>query len=192
MHFEFIDMLSITDLKIGTKIIFKGDPYEVVWSQHVQMGRGGGIMRARIKNLKTGAILEQTFKGNDRIEEAELEKAQAQYLYREGEDYFFMDNVTYDQFFLKAKHLGESVKFLKEGQALEILKFNGQPINVNLPIKIKLKVTYTEPGFKGDTAANTTKPATLETGAEIQVPLFVRTDDIIVVDTRTGKYIERA
>jgi elongation factor P len=185
-------MLSLTDLRPGTTFIYNNEPHLVVSSEHSKQGRGGAIMRTRIQNLFTGALFDRTFKGNEDFDEAEIERKKAQYLYKEGSIFNFMDNATYEQFTLTETQIGEKKNYLKDGTAIEILYFDNKPINVNLPIKIDLKVTYTEPGFKGNTQSDTTKPATLESGAEVQVPLFVKIGDIITVDTRYGTYIGRA
>ena len=184
-------MFSINDLKIGSKIIFNGEPYEVRFAQHSKLGRGGGILRAKIKNLRDGSTIEHTFAGAEKIEPAELETKKAQFLYKSGDQFFFMDSETFEQFELSEKQIGDIARFLKDGEPVDIIYFNDEPINIQLPIKIKLKVIYTEPGFKGNTASTVTKPATLETGAQVQVPLFIKENDTIVLDTRTGEYVER-
>jgi len=185
-------MLSINDLKIGTKIIYNGEPYIVIFAQHSKLGRGGGIQRTKMRNLISGAIIEKTFAGKESLEEAELETKKAQYLYKDNDQYYFMDSATFEQFALDKKQLGRLADFLKEGAEVDIIYFDEKPININLPIKMTFEVTYAEPGFRGNTATNVLKPATLETGAQIQVPLFIKPGDKIVVDTRTGQYVERA
>lgn len=185
-------MLILTDLKVGTGFEFDGMPYIVVYSQHTKIGRGGAIMRTRIKNLLNGAIVERTFKGSENFAELELERKKSQYLYKEGDQYYFMDSVNYSQFSLGKKEVGIASDFLSEGLAVDIIYYKGQPIDLKLPIKLDLKVTYTEPGFKGNTASATTKPATLETGSQIQVPLFINIGDKIRINTETGQYVERA
>ena len=184
-------MLSINDLKIGTKIIFNGEPMQVISAQHSKLGRGGGILRTRLKNLRDGTIIEYTFAGAEKIQSAELETKKAQFLYHDNDTFHFMDSGTFEQFILTKNQIGNLSRFLKDGEPVDILYFNDEPINIQLPIKIKLQVTYTEPGFKGNTASTVTKPATLETGAQINVPLFIKENDIIVLDTRTGQYVER-
>lgn len=184
-------MLSINDLKIGTKINFNGQPYMVISAQHSKLGRGGGIMKTKLKSMIDSTIINKTFAGAEKIEEAELETKKAQYLYHDASGFHFMDSVTFDQFSLDKTQLGRMANFLKAGGEVNILYFKDKPININLPIKIVLEVTYTEPGFKGDTASTTTKPATLETGSQIDVPLFIKVGDKIVIDTRTGEYVER-
>ena len=185
-------MLTINDLKIGTKITFNNEPYVVIFAQHSKQGRAGGIMRTKIKSLITGAIIEKTFAGAEKLQAAELETQKAQYLYSSSEGYHFMNSKDFEQFSLSQKQLSDTTKFLKEGGEVDIIYFQGNPININLPIKMDFEVTYTEPGFKGNTASTVTKPATLETGAQINVPLFIKTGDKIVLDTRTGEYVERA
>lgn len=185
-------MLSLTDLKPGAAFELEGQPYLILYSEHSKLGRGGAIMRTKIRNLLSGAIIERTFKGSDNFPEADLDYKKAQYLYKDGNDYFFMDLETFEQFFLPADQIGENKNYLKEEAEAEIIFYRNKPINLKLPLKMDFKVTYAEPGFKGDTASTTTKPATLETGAQIQVPLFIKIGDIIRVDTRTGEYVERA
>lgn len=184
-------MLTINDLNPGTGIVFNNQPHVVVSRDHGSSGRGGGFMRTKLKNLINGAIIENTFKGNDKIVEADLVRSQAQFLYFEGTNAQLMNTTTYDQFMIPKDQIGDGAGFMTEGMPVDVLSYQGQPITVSLPIKVELKVTYTEPGFKGNTASNTLKPATLETGASVQVPLFINADDIIRVDTRTGTYLER-
>jgi elongation factor P len=185
-------MLSINDLKIGTKIIFNGAPFTVTFAEHSKLGRGGGILRAKIKNLIDGSTIDHTFAGAEKIEEADLETKKAQYLYHENEQYHFMDSVSFEQFALTQKQIGNLAKFLKENSDVDLLYFNDQAINIQLPIKMTFEVTYTEPGFRGNTASTVTKPATLETGAQVNVPIFIKEGDKVVLDTRTGEYVERA
>lgn len=185
-------MLTINDLKIGTKINFEGAPYVVIFSQHSKLGRGGGIMRTKLRNLISGTIIEKTFAGAEKLEEAELETKKAQYLYHDNDQYHFMDSATFEQFSLAKNQLGNLADFLKEGAEVDILYFEDEPINISLPIKIVLEISYTEPGYRGNTASTVTKPATLETGAQVQVPIFIKTGDKIVIDTRTGEYVSRA
>jgi elongation factor P len=185
-------MLTINDLRIGTKIIFNNAPHVVIYTEHSKLGRGGGILRTKIKNLITGAQIEKTFAGAEKLEEASLETKKAQFLYQADNLFYFMDLQTFEQFTLNATQLGNFAKFLCDGENVDILYFRDEPINVQLPIKIQLKVSYAEPGFKGNTASTVQKPATLENGTKINVPLFIKENDIIVVDTRTGQYVERA
>jgi len=184
-------MLDINDLKLGTKIIFNGAPYVVAFSQHSKLGRGGGILRSKLKNLIDGSTIDHTFAGAEKIESAELKTKKAQFLYGDGENYNFMDSSSFEQFSMTKKQLGDIVNFLKDGSEVDLLYFDDKPINIQLPIKISFKVTYTEPGFKGNTASTVTKPATIETGAQVNVPLFIKENDNIIIDTRTGQYVER-
>lgn len=184
-------MLNINDLKIGTKIIFNQEPHQVIYTEHSKLGRGGGILRTKIKNLTSGAVVDKTFAGAEKIQEAELESKKAQYLYKDAENFYFMDTENFEQFSISTTRIGKMANFLKEGGEVDILYFNNEPINIQLPFKIALEVTYTEPGFKGNTASTVLKPATLETGAQINVPLFIKDGDEIIVDTRTGAYVER-
>lgn len=185
-------MLGITALKTNTKIELDGDPYVVVDYQHAKMGRGGAVVRTKLKNLKTGATLQKTFQGNDKVKPAPLQTRTGQYLFSDGGRYTFMDTKTYEQFAIPDSIVGDAAKFLKEGLEVSLLDFKGDVIAVELPIKVPFKVTETDPGLKGDTAAGGSKPATLESGAVVTVPLFVQTGDSVVVDTRTGAYVERA
>ena len=185
-------MLTINDLHPGTAVLFNQRPHLVIWREHAMTGRGGGFVRTKLKNLINGAVIENTFKGNDRIVEANLARSQAQFLYFDDQKKpVLMDMKTFDQFILPRNQVGDSAGFLTEGMRVDVLSFEGKPMTVSLPIKVELKVTYTEPGFKGNTASAATKPATLETGTPIQVPLFINPGDIIRVDTRDGTYVER-
>lgn len=185
-------MLSVTELKTGVTFVYKTDPYQVLSYHHHKMGRGGANIRIRMRNLKTGSVNEETFKGGDSFEEANLAKRKAQYLYTDGERLTFMDQETFEQFELARETIGELAAYMPEGSEVEILLFDEQPIGVSLPIKVALTITETPPGFKGDTAARSYKPATIETGATVQVPFFVKPGDKIIIDTRTGEYVERA
>ncbi len=185
-------MLSITDLKIGTKVTYENAPYVVIFAQHSKQGRAGSVMRTTLRNLINGAVIEKTFAGGEKLESADLITKKAQFLYKDGSGYHFMRSDDFEQFTLISEQLGKLSEYLKEGEEIDILYYNDSPINVNLPIKIVLEVTYTEPGFRGNTASTVTKPATLETGAQINVPLFIKNGNKIVVDTRTGEYVERA
>lgn len=185
-------MLSITDLKTGVVFVFRDEPFQVLSHQHVKMGRGGAVLRTKMRNLKSGAVLEETFKGNDTFEEADLAKRPAQFLFASSGVVTFMDMTTYEQFELTEEMLGDQMHYLKEGGVVEVLLFEEKPIGVTLPIKIELTVTDTAPGFKGDTAARSYKPATLESGATIQVPFHIKSGDTIIVDTRDGSYVGKA
>lgn len=185
-------MLNLTDIKTGRKIIYSGEPYIVMDYLHSMIGRGGAVMRTKLKNLLSGAIIDYTFQGAEKVEEAEISKSHAQYLYHDGEEYQFMDTKTYDQFSLSKKVLGDMPSYLIEGTEVSILNWNDQPINLELPIKVTLKVTEAPPGIKGDTASGGGKVVTLETGIKITTPLFVKTGDSVIINTEKGTYVSRA
>lgn len=182
---------SMSDLRKGLKIVLDGDPYVVVEAQFVKPGKGSSFTRCRIKNLITGAVIEKTWKQSDKVELADVESRQMQYLYQDGAHYVFMDNQTYDQVMIPAEVLGDQAGFLTDGLTCDVLFFNERPIGVDLPTFVELEVVHCEPGVRGDTATNVTKPATLSTGAVVQVPLFVNEGDWLKIDTRTGDYVER-
>lgn len=185
-------MLSLNELKTGMVVEFNEKPHLVLWVEHSKKGRAGAVLRTRLNNLVSGATIEHTFKGNEKIERVELEKRKYQFLYFEDENYHFMHPQDFSQITISKLQLQGKEKFLQEGLEVEIVFYEEKPIDINLPIKMKFKVTYTEPGFKGNTQSSVSKPAQIETGAEIKVPLFINTDDMVVVDTRTGEYVERA
>jgi elongation factor P len=185
-------MYSINDLRTGTIIQHNHEPYVVTWTQHVKMGRGGAILRTKIKNLVNGSLLEKTFKGNDKIEEADLERGRANFLYKDDAAAYLMDNNSFDQYSLPLDQLGKKIYFLKEGEDVEVLYFNKKAVNLDLPIKVVLKVTEAPPGIKGDTAQGATKQVALETGLVINVPLFIKEGDYIRINTTTGEYVEKA
>lgn len=184
-------MADTSDFRNGLIIKFKNDLYTIVEFQHVKPGKGGAFVRTMLKNIRTGKVLDNTFRSGEGVDVVRVERRKYQYLYREGEFLVCMDNDTYEQINVPANLFGEGIGFLKESEEVEIL-FNGEEIvSVETPIFVILKVTSTEPGFKGDTATGAVKPATLETGAVINVPLFVNEGDVLRVDTRTGGYMER-
>lgn len=183
--------LSITNLKKGTVFQLEGVPYRVVEYNQKVMGRGGSIVNVRIKSLLDGKVLEKTFKGNEQIDSANVATQNAQYLYSDGSVFYFMNEETFEQFEVSADLVGDGAGYLKEGDRVQLQFFNGQPITVELAKNVPLKVTYTENVVKGDTTSSVLKDATLETGITIKVPAFIKQDDIIKVDTRTGEYLER-
>ncbi|MCX6810361.1 MAG: elongation factor P [Candidatus Berkelbacteria bacterium] len=193
-------MYSITDLKVGTKVIIEGDPYVVTFSQHSKQGRSGAVMRTKLKNLITAGTIDKTFQGSDKIEPAELSHKSAQFLYSDDENAFFMDNTNFEQFELPVAQLADQIGYLAENSAIEILYFQdpstplgaGKPISLELPIKMTFEVTDAPPGIKGNSAGTVTKMATISTGGQVAVPLFIKAGDKIVIDTRTNSYIERA
>lgn len=184
-------MLSLPQVKVGTKIELEGDPYEIVWREHSKIGRGGAVLRTKMKNLRTGNVVSRTFQGSESLKEADLSLKKAQYLYKDSEIYYFMDNANYEQFSLSSKQLGNSALFLIEGTIVTVLIFNSQPINIDLPIKIDLKVVESPPALRGNTADGGTKQVRLETGNTVTVPLFIKAGDVIKLNTRDGKYVER-
>lgn len=185
-------MIDTSDFKTGLTIELDGEPCKIVDFQHVKPGKGAAFVRTKIKNLKTGASIERTFRPGEKFQEAVMERKQMQYLYYDGETYVFMDNNTYEQSNLTEMQLAGGEKFLKENMDCLVTSFKGEVMEVELPNTVELKVIETEPGIKGSTASGGTKPATLETGAVVNVPFFVNVDDVLRVDTRTGAYIERA
>lgn len=184
-------MLSTNEFRKGAKIEYKGEPCEIIDFQHVKMGRGGAIIRTKLKNLKTGNVLEDTFRSGEKFEQPQLDERQMQYLYAEGDLHYFMDTETFEQTPLNTSQLGDIKKFLKENMLVKILNYRGNPITVELPTFVELAVAQTDPGVKGDTASGGSKPATLETGAVVRVPFHINEGDILKIDTRTSEYIER-
>ncbi len=185
-------MISMNDLHTGRKIEIDGDIFIVTNFKHTNPGKGQAFVKVKIKNLKTGQVLEKTFKGGDSIKLPDFEDKEMQYLYKDESGYHFMDTSNYEQTFLTEEQLGDNGKFLQENSNVKVLLHNDEVIDIQLPMHVVLEVTETEPGFKGDTTGAASKPATLETGAVIQVPLFVNQGEKVKVDTRTGEYIERA
>lgn len=183
--------LGPTDLKKGQVFQLDGVPYRVVEYGQKVMGRGGSIVNVKIKSLTDGKVLDKTFKGNESIEPADITNKNVQYLYNDGTTFFFMDEVSYEQFELPASDMADKVGYMKEGDTVQAQLFDGRVINIELPKNLPLKVTYTEDAVKGDTSSSITKDATLETGIKIRVPAFVKTGDLISVDTATGAYRER-
>lgn len=183
--------LGVTDLKKGTIFEFEDEPYKVIEYGQKVLGRGGSIVNVKIKSLKDGKVLEKTFKGNEHIKAADVSNGNVQYLYNDGSIYFFMDEQSFEQYEVPADIVGPQARFLKEGDRLQTQSFNGQIISVELPKNVYLKVTYAEDAVKGDTTSSLTKDATLETGVNVKVPAFIKTGDIISVDTATGAYRER-
>jgi elongation factor P len=184
-------MLSTAEFKKGVKIELDGVPYVIVDFQHVKPGKGGAFVRTKLKSLLTGRVLDQTFRSGEKAKKPDLMEREMQFLYREGGDFHMMDNETYEQIMLTEEQVGDASLYMTENMAVKILFFNQQPVGVEVPLFVELEVTQTEPGVKGDTAAGGTKPAILESGVTIQVPLFIGEGERVKVDTRTGSYIER-
>lgn len=185
-------MLSLTEIKVGCLIVINGEPYVVTKSEHHKMGRGGAVVKTKLKNLVTGNVVEKTWQGNDRAEEADVEKRKANYLYKDESFAYFMDNESYEQYNLPLDQLGGKERFMKDGIDVTVMHFEGKPMSVELPIKVELTVTSAPPGVRGNSAGNVMKTAELETGAVISVPMFVESGDVIRINTENEEYVERA
>ena len=185
-------MISAGEFTNGITFDMDGSVYQIIEFQHVKPGKGAAFVRTKIKNVITGAVTERTFNPTEKFENAFIERKDMQYLYKDGDLYYFMDNETYEQQPIDSHKLGDNFRFVKENMEVKVLSYKGNVFGIEPPNFVELQVTNTDPGFKGDTATNATKPATLETGAEIRVPLFIEEGDMIRVDTRTGEYMERA
>ncbi len=185
-------MLSAGDFRNGSTFELDGNVVSIVEFQHVKPGKGAAFVRAKIKNVISGAVTERTFNPSDKYQEAYIERRDMQYLYCDGDLYYFMDNETFEQIPINSSVLGDNFKFVKENMVCKVLSYKGSVFGVEPPLFVELLVTQTDAGFKGDTATNATKPAVLETGAEIKVPLFIEEGERIRIDTRTGEYLERA
>jgi elongation factor P len=183
--------VDTSNFRNGLKIELDGEPFTMTFFQHVKPGKGGAFVRTKLKNLRNGRVLEKTFRSGEKVEEAAVEDLKMQYLYQDGDSLVFMDTTTYEQLPLSAEAIGDSIKFLQENMEIAVIMYKGAAINVELPSFVKAAVSQTDPGIKGDTASGATKPATIETGAVVQVPLFIKEGEVIRVDTRTGEYVER-
>ena len=184
-------MYSTTDFRKGLKIEIDGTPFEIIEFQHFKPGKGGAMVRTKLRNILNGRVLDNTFRSGEKVDRPNLESRDMQFLYHEGEQLVFMDMTTYDQMHMDAEATDGKANYLKDGQECRVLLYNEKPLDIEIPASLVLEVTETEPGAKGDTVSNVTKPATLETGAEIKVPLFINPGDKIKIDTRTGEYLER-
>ncbi len=187
-----MSVISAGDFRNGTTFDMDGNVYVIIEFQHVKPGKGAAFVRAKIKNAITGSVIERTFNPNERFDTAFIERKDMQYLYNDEDLYYFMDLTSYEQLPISGNILSESFRFVKENMICKVLSYKGNVFGVEPPFFVELKVEKTEPGFRGDTATNVTKPAVLETGAEIRVPIFIDQGEIIKVDTRTGEYMERA
>ncbi len=185
-------MITAGDFRNGVTFDMDGQVFQVVEFQHVKPGKGAAFVRTKFKNVITGAVVEKSFNPTDKFENAYVERKEYEYLYNDGELYYFMDSETYEQLPLNADKLGDNFKFVKENDVVKIMSYKGNVFGVEPPLFVELEVTDTEPGVRGDTATNVTKPATLETGAVIKVPIFINSGEKIRIDTRTGEYMERA
>lgn len=185
-------MISSNEFKTGLTIEIDGDVFQIVDFQHVKPGKGAAFVRTKVRNVRTGSIVEKKFNAGEKFAKAHLDRREMQYLYKDGEQYVIMDNESYEQIMLTDAQIGEEVKWLKENMNLGVLLYNNEVIGVDMPNTVILKVTETEPGVKGDTAQGGTKAAVVETGATVYVPFFVNIDDELIIDTRTGSYVSRA
>ena len=185
-------MISAGEFRNGVTIEFDNNLYTIIEFQHVKPGKGAAFVRTKLKNIVSGDVVERTFRPTEKVGLAHIERKDVQYLYNDGELYNFMDTVTYDQFSVDAKTVGDSLKFVKENEQVKIMSHDGKILGIEPQLIVELEVTDTEPGFKGDTGTGAVKPAILETGAKINVPLFVNVGDKIKIDTRTGEYVGRA
>lgn len=184
-------MISTSEFRNGSRLELDKIPYYIIEFQNVKPGKGGAFVRTKLKNLKTGQVVDRTFRSGEKVDEPNLDECDMQFLYANGDDFIFMDMSTYDQFTYPKSQLGENTDLLKEETIVKILLYNGEPISVELPIFMDLKVVETDPGIRGDTASGGTKPAIVETGASIKVPLYMEAGEVIRIDTRTRVYVER-
>ncbi len=184
-------MYDTSDFRNGLKIEIDGTPFEIIEFLHVKPGKGGAFVRTKLRNLQTGAVLNKTFRSGEKVGKPDLVDRHMQYLYSQGNDLVFMDLETYEQFTIPYEKIEDKAKFLKENMEVDVLYYKNEPISIELPTFVELEVVETEPGFKGDTATGGSKPAVLETGAKINVPLFINVGDKLKIDTRTGQYVER-
>ncbi len=184
-------MISAGDFRNGVTFDVDGQVFKVVEFQHVKPGKGAAFVRTKLKNVITGAVLERTFNPTEKVQEAQIDRKEMQYLYNDGDLYYFMDNETYEQLPLSKEELGDTLNYLLDNMNIKVLSYKGKVFGVEPPMFVELEVTYTEPGFKGDTSTGASKPATLETGYQVNVPLFVEIGNKVRIDTRTGEYMER-
>ena len=184
-------MVSAGDFRNGITIELEGNIYQIIEFQHVKPGKGAAFVRTKLKNIKSGGIVEKTFRPTEKCPQARIDRADMQYLYSDGDLFHFMDTTTYEQIALDADTIGDALKFVKENEMVKICSHNGNVFAIEPPLFVELEVTETEPGFAGNTAQGATKPATVETGAQVQVPLFVNQGDKLKIDTRTGEYLSR-
>ena len=184
-------MISAGDFRNGVTLEIEGNIFQIVEFQHVKPGKGAAFVRTKLKNIINGGLVERSFRPTEKFPQAHIDRRDMQYLYNDGDLYYFMDTETYDQISLPKEEIGDSLKFVKENEMVKICSHNGDVFAVEPPLFVELEVTDTEPGLKGNTATGATKPATLETGAEVMVPLFVNTGDKLQIDTRTGEYLKR-
>jgi elongation factor P len=183
--------VDTSQFRNGLKIELDGNPFVITYFQHVKPGKGGAFVRTKVKNLLNGKVLEKTFRSGEKCEEPDIRENRMQYLYADGSDLVFMDSNTYDQTPIASDVVGDNVNFLAENAEVDVLFYKGQPVNIEIPQFVEAEVTKSDPGLKGDTSSGASKPATIVTGATVQVPLFIKEGDVIRVDTRTREYVER-
>jgi len=184
-------MISAGDFRNGVTIEYEGNVYQIIEFQHVKPGKGAAFVRTKLKNIISGGVVERTFRPTEKCPQARIDRKDMQYLYSDDDFYYFMDNESYEQIALDKESVGESLKFVKENEICKVCSYNGKVFSVEPPLFVELEITDTEPGFKGDTATGATKPAIVETGAKVNVPLFVEMGEVIKIDTRTGEYLSR-
>ena len=184
-------MVSAGDFRNGVTLEMDGNIYQIIEIQHVKPGKGAAFVRTKLKNIINGGVVEKTFRPTEKFPTARIDRVEMQYLYNDGDLYYFMNTENYDQIALNNETIGDALKFVKENEMVKVCSHNGNVFAVEAPLFVELEVTETEPGFKGDTATGATKPATVETGAVVYVPLFVETGDKLKIDTRTGEYLSR-
>ena len=184
-------MISAGDFRNGVTMEYEGNIYVIIEFQHVKPGKGAAFVRTKLKNLKTGAVIEKTFRPTEKFPAARIDRNDMQYLYEDGDLYYFMNMESYEQIALSSESVGDALKFVKENEMVKVCSHNGNVFAIEPPLFVELEITDTEPGFKGDTATGATKPAVVETGATVYVPLFVDQNDVIKIDTRTGEYLSR-
>ena len=184
-------MISAGDFRNGITIELEGNVYQIIEFQHVKPGKGAAFVRTKLKNIKSGGVVEKTFRPTEKCPQARIDRKEMQYLYEDGDLYYFMDTENFEQTMLNSEEIGDSMKFVKENEMVKMCSHNGSVFAVEPPLLVELEITDTEQGFKGDTATGATKPATVETGATVYVPLFVNQGDKIKIDTRTGEYLSR-
>lgn len=185
-------MISTADFKNGLNIFVDNEPFQIIWFQNHKPGKGGAVMRTKLRHLRKGGIVERTFKSGEKFKEVDIERRKKQFLYSAGQDFHFMDMQNYEQIVISRETLGENANYLTENLEVDAIYMEGALAGIELPLSVVLKVTHTVPSVKGDTVSNVLKPATVETGAEVQVPLFIKEGDKVKIDTRTGEYVERA
>lgn len=184
-------MISAGDFRNGLTVLIEGNIYQILEFQHVKPGKGAAFVRTKLKNIISGGVVEKTFRPTEKFDTAHIDRKDMQYLYQDGDLYYFMDNDTYEQIALGSELIGDALKFVKENEMCKVCSHNGNVFSIEPPLFVELQVTDTEPGFKGNTATGATKPAIVETGAQVNVPLFVENGEVIKIDTRTGEYLSR-